>query len=270
MSLFLPIIIEGATEVGAFQPFSHWSQCCCLEILATCVQDHPVSTRQFLKQFHTLQKVSEQISPRWDSHSSTHLRLSLLRFLRTCIGVKDYALIDLCVQEKVLDSVVDAFLSNGARYNMLNSAVIELMEFIRRENIKPLIRYLIENHYMDKLDSITYVSTFSLLRQRYLDSEENDSNYNVDLKRDHDFDLSEERYFEKEDDESEAADYHPPEVSRGDFLDRSEFLEKNTFDDDFDITKRLGEKKRVRADNLLSGKGSKKAKIHISVSSGRG
>ena len=36
------------------------------------------------------------------------------------------------VRERLMEPVVEAFLANGAKYNLLNSAVLELMDFIRK------------------------------------------------------------------------------------------------------------------------------------------
>lgn len=52
------------------------------------------------------------------------------------------------------------------RDNLLNSACLELFEFIKRENIKPIIVYLVEN-YRERLQQITYVDTFQTLILRY-------------------------------------------------------------------------------------------------------
>jgi protein phosphatase-4 regulatory subunit 3 len=46
------------------------------------------------------------------------------------------------VRNNLFEPVVAAFLANGPRYNLLNSAVLELLDFIRRENCKPLITHL--------------------------------------------------------------------------------------------------------------------------------
>lgn len=40
------------------------------------------------------------------------------------------------IRNQLLDPVMTAFWDNGERYNLLNSAVLELVEFIRKENIK--------------------------------------------------------------------------------------------------------------------------------------
>ena len=41
--------------------------------------------------------------------------------------------------------IVALLVRNGSRYNLLNSALLELFEFIRTENIKTLITHLVQN-----------------------------------------------------------------------------------------------------------------------------
>lgn len=52
------------------------------------------------------------------------------------------------------------------RDNLLNSACLELFEFIKRENIKMVVQHLVEN-YRERLQAITYVDTFQNLILRY-------------------------------------------------------------------------------------------------------
>lgn len=52
------------------------------------------------------------------------------------------------------------------RDNLLNSACLELFEFIRRENIKMIVQHLVET-YREKLQDITYVDTFQNLILKY-------------------------------------------------------------------------------------------------------
>jgi protein phosphatase-4 regulatory subunit 3 len=52
------------------------------------------------------------------------------------------------------------------RDNLLNSACLELFEFIRRENIKMIVQHLVET-YREKLQAITYVDTFHNLILKY-------------------------------------------------------------------------------------------------------
>ena len=86
------------------------------------------------------------------------------------------------VRNNLFVAIVDAFKANKRRYNLLNSALIELFEYIRQvrfsssvkffsnrflqEDIKTLINHFVENFYSD-FESVTYVKTFRDLKLRY-------------------------------------------------------------------------------------------------------
>lgn len=54
-----------------------------------------------------------------------------MRFCRRIIGLKDEFYNRYIVRNNLLAPVVKAFMANGMRYNLLNSAIIELFEFIK-------------------------------------------------------------------------------------------------------------------------------------------
>lgn len=62
--------------------------------------------------------------------------------------------------------VVEAFIRNNNRYNLLESAILELFEFIKLEDIKILCTYVVEN-FGKIFDEIQYVQTFKNLRNKY-------------------------------------------------------------------------------------------------------
>lgn len=72
------------------------------------------------------------------------------------------------LQEKVnlLEPIITVFVSNGERYNLLNSVVLELFDFIRKENVKILIRYFMEKHY-GRVEDVDYDDTFIKLKDKY-------------------------------------------------------------------------------------------------------
>jgi len=74
-------------------------------------------------------------------------------------------------QKKILDPIFDIFLENGARYNLLNSVIIELINFIRAENIRSLIHYIVTDHE-NKFQNIKYVQTFKALKYRWKQNQE--------------------------------------------------------------------------------------------------
>jgi hypothetical protein len=102
-----------------------------VDLLCYCVQHH-----QFRAKYHVLRKnVVEKVlkllrrRERW-------LIVAGVRFLRTCIGTKDDFYMRYLVRNNLLEPLMAVFFENGPRYNLLNSAVLELVEFVRKENIK--------------------------------------------------------------------------------------------------------------------------------------
>lgn len=66
----------------------------------------------------------------------------------------------------VFDFVMKVFKINGDKYNLLNSFVFELIDFIRRENIWNLIYYLVEK-YEEWFEEVYYVDMFRLFKFWY-------------------------------------------------------------------------------------------------------
>lgn len=62
--------------------------------------------------------------------------VTAIRFVRACVALKDDFYYRHFTRFNLFAPLVDVFLANGDRYNLLNSAVLELMEYIRKENIK--------------------------------------------------------------------------------------------------------------------------------------
>jgi len=81
-----------------------------------------------------------------------------------------------------LDPVVECFEANGSRYNLLNSSLIELFEYIRtvnflalnfqffkfifQEEIRPLMQYVVQKHWETTFSKVEYVRTFSVMKTR--------------------------------------------------------------------------------------------------------
>lgn len=68
-----------------------------------------------------------------------YLVVAAIRFLRTCIGLKDDFYARYLVKNNLFAPVMDAFKANGDKYNMLNSAVIELVDYVRKVSTKVVV-----------------------------------------------------------------------------------------------------------------------------------
>jgi len=89
-----------------------------------------------------------------------------LKFFRQCIGLQDEFYNKQITQKRYFTPILNIVYETMPRDNLLNSACLELFEFIKRENLKPLITHLVET-CRPRLQEITYVDTFQTLILRY-------------------------------------------------------------------------------------------------------
>jgi protein phosphatase-4 regulatory subunit 3 len=239
-------LLCGAVELGAFKPSSHWSQSCCLEILTTLVQDHFNLMKLILIESNMFETIAEKIR-----FQAIHLKLAHIRFLRICLSSKDSSVIKNFIEANVINHLIEIFLENGSRYNMLNSAVIEFMEYIRRENLTEIENFIMQNFY-EKLKSISYVQTFSAMHQSFVSRTEAELIGSPKQENLMDLNFSrvieEERYFELDDSISNAEN---AEVLTSGGLFPSEFVPRSAFADsvdsnEFDMTSIIEERKRTQ------------------------
>ncbi|KAB0336397.1 hypothetical protein E2I00_012146 [Balaenoptera physalus] len=132
-----------------------------LELLTFCVQHHTYYIKTYILRKDLLRRVLILMNSK-----HTFLVLCALRFMRRMIDLKDELYNFYIIEGNLFKPVVNALLDNGTRYNMLNSAIIELFEYIRVENIKSLVAHIVEEFY-ETLESIEYVQTFKGLKIEY-------------------------------------------------------------------------------------------------------
>ncbi|RWS28493.1 serine/threonine-protein phosphatase 4 regulatory subunit 3A-like protein [Leptotrombidium deliense] len=132
-----------------------------LELLSFCVEHHAYHIRNFIIQRDLLRRILVLMKSR-----HTFLVLSALRFMRKIIGLKDEFYNRHIMSGNLFEPIIDSFKANNGRYNLMDSAIIEMFEFIRTEEIKSLIVHIVEK-YGKYFDKIEYVRTFKGLRTQY-------------------------------------------------------------------------------------------------------
>ncbi|KAK3093571.1 hypothetical protein FSP39_017545 [Pinctada imbricata] len=132
-----------------------------LELLTFCVEHHAYHIKNYIISKDLLRRVLVLLK---SGHA--FVALCALRFMRRIIGLKDEFYNRYITKGCLFKPVVMAFLENGNRYNLVNSAMIDLFEFIKSEDIKTLCSHIVENHMKD-LETVSYVNTFKNLKARY-------------------------------------------------------------------------------------------------------
>lgn len=82
------------------------------------------------------------------------------------VSLQDTFYLAQLTHNNIFGLILDIVYETMPRDNLLNSACLELFEYIKRENIKPIITHVVEK-CRDKLKAVTYVDTFENLIQRY-------------------------------------------------------------------------------------------------------
>ncbi|XP_057829704.2 uncharacterized protein LOC131040764 isoform X3 [Cryptomeria japonica] len=132
------------------------------DLLCFCVMSHSYRiNRCYFLRNNVLEKVL-----RLTRRKEKYLVVAAVRFLRTIISRNDDFFHRHVVSNNLFEPIIQAFTANGNRYNLLNSAVLELIEYIRKENIKSLIEYLVKN-FSDQMEKFDCVGTFKALKLRY-------------------------------------------------------------------------------------------------------
>ncbi|KAA0193751.1 hypothetical protein HAZT_HAZT000436, partial [Hyalella azteca] len=137
-----------------------------LELLSFCVEHHSFHIKNYLIHRELLRRVMVLVKSK-----HTFLVLCAVRFIRKIVGMKDEFYNRHIIANNIFAPLVDAYIRNDARYNLLDSAILELFEFIKSEDIKSLLSYSMEK-FGDVFSRIEYVQTFSIMRARYIEHQD--------------------------------------------------------------------------------------------------
>lgn len=238
-----------------------------MELLSFCVEHHTYHIKNYIISKDLLRRVLVLLK---SQHA--FLALCALRFMRKIIGLKEEFYNRYITKGNLFQPVVDAFNANGDRYNLLNSAMIEMFEFVKMEDIRSLCTNIAENHIKD-LENVNYVNTFKSLKHRYEQQEDRIREKtapesmpsilrNNRFRRDErTLDEEEDIYFNQDDDLDDGESIVP----MGEIL-------KNKLDADFDQINRFIESKRAKEQSELGKDGpiklhSKTSPISINIKS---
>ncbi|CAI9259794.1 unnamed protein product [Lactuca saligna] len=175
------------------------------DLLCFCVLHHPYRIKcNFL-----LNGVVDKVL-HLTRRKEKYLVVAAIRFIRTLISHNDEHLMSYIVKNNVFKPIVDAFICNGSRYNLLNSSVLELFEHIRKENIKTLLKYLIDTFWNElaKFDSLPSIQSLKLRYDQAQEHATNNQNNNTETRKRVDergLEKEEEDYFNEDSDEEDSA-----------------------------------------------------------------
>ncbi|OTA99580.1 hypothetical protein M426DRAFT_325049 [Hypoxylon sp. CI-4A] len=159
--LFQPLInLEGRESMEfSVQQASMFTYL--IEILCFFIRQHQHRSKFFVLNNDIVMRISQLLNC-----PEKFLKLVAIRFLRQLIGLQDEFYVRHISEKKVIGPILDVLIETMPRDNLLSSACLELFEFIRKENIKDLVKHIVEN-YRDKVQSLAYLDLFKTLIMRY-------------------------------------------------------------------------------------------------------
>ncbi|XP_078161602.1 binding protein [Carex rostrata] len=178
------------------------------ELLCFCVVHHPYRIKCSFLINNAIEKILTLTR-----RKERFLVVAVVRFMRTIISRNDEHLLRHIVKNNLLKPIIDAFCENGNRYNMLHSGVLELLEYIRKDNLKSLVVYVVET-FSEQLKKFEHLGSIQALKIKYDQCLENngeqkaDNNAKGEARRrseDRGLDKEEEDYFNEDSDEEDSA-----------------------------------------------------------------
>jgi len=161
MTLFSPLLRE-LPKLPHTEPML-LVKCNLCDLLGSFVEHHFQRIKTFLLNNEIITKIFILLQAK-----EKFLAAAAVRLFRKVVGMNDPDYDQHIIRHNLLEPIIEVFLSNGDRYNILNSVILELFEYIAdpKQNHATLIRYYVENFHT-KLKDIEYPNPFTDLNLRY-------------------------------------------------------------------------------------------------------
>ncbi|KAF3511091.1 hypothetical protein F2Q69_00003065 [Brassica cretica] len=163
------------------------------ELLCFCIMQDSSRTKCSFLQNNVTEKVLHLTR-----RKEKYLVVAAIRFVRTLLSVHDDFVQNYVVKNNMLKPVMDVFIANGNRYNLLNSAVLDLLEHIRKGNATLLLKYIVDA-FWDRLAPFQCLASIQAFKIKY---EQVDPRRKVEERA---LDKEEEDYFNEDSDEEDSA-----------------------------------------------------------------
>mmetsp|Transcript_9453 Transcript_9453/g.38662 ORF Transcript_9453/g.38662 Transcript_9453/m.38662 type:complete len:793 (+) Transcript_9453:157-2535(+) len=163
---FMPLIVAPIVEPGDPKDQSHlvWSEKCEIADLMTyCLARH----NQRIKFFILSHQILEHFVRLLPTAPGT-LALAVVRFFRAAVSLADRYVDQRIMHKALFGPIVELFRANMHRYNMINSAILELFSFVSEDEYKnfALIEHLVERYESD-FEAASYAPCLAMLVQKH-------------------------------------------------------------------------------------------------------
>lgn len=159
----LPLLIEQFNKLENRQCFVGFTQEV-VELFSHCIIEHIVRMRHYIIQHKLIEQLYKGLTLK-----NKAVTLSIIRFVKNVVLSKDEYLIKYIISNNLLDAIFKLYYQNSTKYNLINSACLELFEKILTEKMKTLISYIAET-IEDEICDYPYDKVFDMLFDAYDDN----------------------------------------------------------------------------------------------------
>ncbi|KAL3770993.1 hypothetical protein ACHAWO_003308 [Cyclotella atomus] len=165
-----------------------------LEILSFCVRAHIYRMKLYVLRTRLLSTTLKILSHKSNTSTISDdrcLKLASLKLLRSVLSIKDEFYHRHIVQHNLFLPVFDLFRAVSVGDNLVSSAILEMCDFIRTENIKSLVEFIVSKHLTPSaipndgksLEDVAnpHVDTFKQLRKIYEENTQQTVASNMDV-----------------------------------------------------------------------------------------
>ncbi|KAF1799349.1 component of IIS longevity pathway SMK-1-domain-containing protein [Mucor lusitanicus] len=156
-----PITLKGPIEPLVLT--QNQAQLCLYicEFLYFAIRNHGFRSKYILLSSDIFIKVMQLYRSKY-----AYIKLGGLRFFRVCVSICDEFYNRSLIKNNIFEATIRVLLDTKGQDCLLNSACLDLLEFIRKENIKMLVNHLV-TQFGTVLDTITYITTCQQLREKH-------------------------------------------------------------------------------------------------------
>ena len=137
------------------------SKRCICEILCLCVHSHSYRMKYFVMRNNVIGRVFSVIET-----GCHQLYLGAIKFMRAILGVKDDFYYRHISKFDYMRGLFDMLDNSKGKDNIIVSSILDIIEFIRTENIRILVEYIVDK-YSARLQLLDHIESFEKLLIRY-------------------------------------------------------------------------------------------------------
>lgn len=110
-----------------------YSRSLVVQLITKCAQEHAFRFRIFAVQQEVIEKISKL-----RRFESKLLNLWIVKFYKAIIKVKDEAFVMYLIKKNLLETIVQIFIDNTNKGNLLHSAILELFDYLTKDQNKKI------------------------------------------------------------------------------------------------------------------------------------